>query len=137
MQLAEWRADRSKILGERQATFQAVTEVSRSGAGCQVVNYTLVAHLNDDRRFQVLWWKNWHRFLSFLVPFVFDVAMGSLIFAVLLWFHWLFKVGAAAGLKPEYVEGYEVAHYWINYALFVVMGLDFVIRVVARIFRSE
>ena len=87
--------------------------------------------------FAELWSKHWYRFISFLIPFAFDVAIASVIFLVLLWFHWLFKVGAAAGLKREYIEGYEAAHYWMNYALFVMMGLDFFARVLIRVFRSE
>ncbi len=61
----------------------------------------------ESRGFRELWAEQWFKFVSFLVPFLFDVAIGSLIFVALLWFHWLFKLGALVGLRADYIDGFE------------------------------
>lgn len=96
-----------------------------------------VGPVGGKARFVALWSKNWYRFLSFFVPFVFDLAIGSLIFLALLWFQWLFGLGAAVGLKRDYIEGFAAVHYWCNYAVFVMLGLDFILRVLLQMFRGE
>jgi hypothetical protein len=70
-------------------------------------------------------------------PFLFDVAIGSLIFVALLWFHWLFKLGALVGLRADYIDGFEKVHYWMNYALFCAMAFDFLARVLVKVFRGD
>ena len=64
--------------------------------------------------FRALLLENWQKFISFLVPFAFDLAIGSLIFMVLLWFHWLCELGVAAGVRREYIAGYETVHVLMN-----------------------
>jgi len=55
----------------------------------------------------------------------------------MVWFAWLFGLGKALGLKPENIEALETAHFWINYGLFVGLGVSFLWRAIVAVFRGE
>jgi hypothetical protein len=91
----------------------------------------------DERSYKRLFQDAGWRFMSFAVPFVTDAALASLIFVGLLWFGWLIGLGRALGLRQEQLDAFDLAHFWINYGVFVGVGLSFLWRVVKAIFRGD
>jgi hypothetical protein len=75
--------------------------------------------------------------MSFAVPFLTDAAIASLIFVALLWFGWLLGLGRALGIKQDQLDALDLAHFWINYGIFVGVGLSFLLRVLKMIFRGD
>jgi hypothetical protein len=79
----------------------------------------------------------WLSFVSFVIPLFFDTLIGLSLFGVLLLFSWVFSLGRASGHVPkEYLHAYETIHAYGNLAIFTVMGLDYLVRVLRRIFRG-
>jgi len=68
---------------------------------------------------------------------VVDAAIGSVIFAGLLWFAWLFGLGKAFGMNQDNIRHFEDAHFWINYGIFVMIGLSFFVRALRGVFRGD
>ncbi len=91
----------------------------------------------DERSYRRLLREAAWRFTSFAIPFLTDVAIGSLIFVALLWFAWLLGLGKAVGLKQEQVEALELAHFWINYGIYIGVGLSFLFRTLKPLFRGD
>jgi hypothetical protein len=81
--------------------------------------------------------REWRRFISFIVPFLFDLAIGSAIVLALMWFSWLLGIGRALGLKQDQVEAIDTAHFWLSYGLYWAIGISFLLRVVKGIFRGD
>jgi hypothetical protein len=74
--------------------------------------------------------KHWTAFLVFLIEFGFDALKGLAIFTVFLLFAWVIGIARAYGVgSEEHFKAYELAHFWLNYALYVSMGLAFLLRV--------
>lgn len=77
-------------------------------------------------------------FLSLLIPILFDALLGFVIFGILLLFAWVFGLTRALGiLKQEHLDAYELAHFWLNYGVFMAVGFSVLLRVVKRIFKGD
>jgi hypothetical protein len=91
-----------------------------------------------ERSYKRLFEEAGWRFVSFAVPFITDVAIAAFIFVTLLGFGWLLGLGRALGLiRQEQLEALALAHFWINYGVFVGVGLSFLVRVLKAIFRGD
>jgi hypothetical protein len=77
------------------------------------------------------------RFSTFFINFTVDAAIGSVIFGALLGFAWLVGLGKAVGMDREYTKYFEDAHFWVNYGVFVEVGISFLVRVMRGVFRAE
>jgi hypothetical protein len=65
------------------------------------------------------------KLLMFLIGFAFDTLVGCAIFGAFVLFSWIVGQTARSGLtSDDHLQAYEVAHFWLNWALFVVVGLS-------------
>ena len=92
---------------------------------------------SDERSYKRLFQDGLWALASFVVPFAVDAAIGSFIFLGLLWFAWLIGLGRALGIPEDRLDAFHTAHFWINYGVFVGIGLSFGLRVLRRLFRGE
>ena len=76
------------------------------------------------------------KFASFVVPFLCDTAICSVIFLVLLYFVWLLRLGRTFGVRQDQVEAIELLHFWLNYGVYFAIGVSFLWRVLVGIFRE-
>jgi hypothetical protein len=76
------------------------------------------------------------KFASFIVPFLCDTAICSVIFIVLLYFVWLLRLGRAFGLRQEQSDAIELLHFWLGYGVYAAVGISFLWRVLLGIFRN-
>jgi len=82
--------------------------------------------------------RKWGGFAAFFIDYVFDLAVGLLVFAGFLLFAWICGLARAMGVvSQEHLVAYERAHFWLNYALYVIMGLMFLFRAVTQLFRGD
>jgi hypothetical protein len=89
------------------------------------------------RSYQQLFSNGLWRLTSFAVYFIVDAAIGSSILGGLLWFAWLIGPGKAWGVSQEHLKALSDAHFWINYGVFVMMGLALFVRALRGIFRDD
>jgi hypothetical protein len=71
----------------------------------------------------------------FLVDFLVDTLISCAIFGVFVLFSWILKQTEGFGIiSSSHLEAYELAHFWMNYGLFVVLGIAFLMRMVKALF---
>ena len=64
------------------------------------------------------------RFLSFIVPFLFDTAAGVVVILAVFAVGLLLQLLRASGMAEPEVAMFERAHVWIDYAVYIVLALD-------------
>ncbi len=74
---------------------------------------------------------------NFVVPFLIDTAIGSVLFVGLLWFSWLLGLGKSFGIDEAHLKAFDAAHFWLNYGLFCGLGISFLVRVGKRAVFSD
>jgi hypothetical protein len=60
------------------------------------------------------------------------------VFGAFLLFAWILGLARATGVgSEEHFKAYELAHFWLNYGLFVAIGLSFLLRTIRSLFGKE
>jgi hypothetical protein len=78
------------------------------------------------------------RFLIFLIGFGFDSLTTLVVFAVFVLFAWVLGLARTAGLgNEEQFAAYASAHFWLNYGLYVAVGIAFFLRTIRSFFGGE
>jgi hypothetical protein len=79
--------------------------------------------------------RHWSSFLIFLIEFGFDTLRGLAIFTAFVLFARIIGLARAYGWgTEEHFKAYELAHFWLNYALYVSMGVAFLFRAIKALF---
>ena len=76
----------------------------------------------------------WH-FYSFLIAVAFDSPIAMVVFCFLLLFGLLLNVGKAYGISEDHISAFDAAHFWLNYAVFLIIGISFIWRLLCKLFR--
>jgi len=77
---------------------------------------------------------SWNEFTAFVIPFLFDLAKGGIILLALFLISWLLHLGKLFGLDDAYLQAFERLHFWANYATYLVISLDFLVRLIRGAF---
>ena len=92
----------------------------------------------DQRDTGAIFLGAWRSFASFIIPFIFDTAIGLAVFGAFLLFSWVLGLARVAGLaRVGYLDAYENVHAWGNLGVYTGVGLSFLLRIIKRIFRGE
>jgi len=83
-----------------------------------------------------LWKKEAWKFTVFLAHWLGDVARTALIFLGMYLLLFLARLSVVLGLDPFFIEMFERADGWINYATYLLLGFSSILRVVAMVFRD-
>jgi len=92
--------------------------------------------LQQPEDYRGLFSKALYDLVAFVVPFLLDTVKGILVFLALLLFAWLFRIAGALGVRQEYIDAFEVVHFWSNYGLFIAIALSFGLRMLKAMFRG-
>ena len=83
-----------------------------------------------------LWIRERRRLISFVISFLVDTAMGVLVIVVTFGVGLLLQFLQVYGLAESEAEVFERAHIWIDNAVYVTLGLDFLVRLIRGIWRD-
>jgi hypothetical protein len=93
---------------------------------------------NEQPTIKEIFLREGYHFLSFLIPFLFDTAIGLVVFGVFLLFSWLITFAReGGGAKQSFLDAYEFVHGWLNIGLFSMLGFRFLLRIVRGNFRRK
>lgn len=83
-------------------------------------------------------WKNECKgFLAFVLSFLFDTAKAAIVFFGLLLFEVLFDFGRFLHIPETYVVAFGRVHFWLSLGLYVIVGLDFLVKLALDISRRR
>jgi hypothetical protein len=84
------------------------------------------------RLFQHTAWS----FVSFVVPFLADTAMSSIVVLGMMWFLWLTGLAKTYGLSQEDADAFGNLHLWVNFGIFGSLGIATLVRVIRLLIRT-
>jgi hypothetical protein len=74
----------------------------------------------------------------FFIDFWFDLLRGTVIFGAFLLFAWIFGLARAAGfVNRDHLDAFEIGHFWLNYGLYICIGVCFLCRTIMAMYRGE
>lgn len=79
----------------------------------------------------------WNDFLAFVLSFFFDALKTGVVFFGLLLFEMLFDIGRFLHIPEHYVVAFARIHFWLSVGLYVIVGIDFLLKLVLDIFRRR
>jgi hypothetical protein len=79
----------------------------------------------------------WNDLLAFVLTFFFDTVKTAIVFFGLLLFELLFDVGRYLHIPERYVAAFGRIHFWLSVGLYIIVGLDFLMKLVLDIFRRR
>jgi hypothetical protein len=93
--------------------------------------------LESPTSLKVLLKDEWNDLLAFVFSFFFDALKTGLVFFGLLLFEMLFDVGRYLHIPEHYVVAFARIHFWLSVGLYIIVGVDFLLKLVLDIFRRR
>jgi hypothetical protein len=78
----------------------------------------------EEHDYKKLWADTLWKVTKFTAHWLGDLARSSMIFGGMFWLLFLVKIGGLLGMKPDQTQMFEDAHVWINYGVFVIVGVS-------------